>query len=134
MILLHSLFAYSSVFLALVAFTLYILSFSVLKNTSAFRYALMFNGLLVILSLLSVATGLGVSNVPLVASKVPFIWGFPHKWNGMFFFIVSTLAFVIFWFKGNELGKKGYILSILALALVLFQLFTGWMMKLVFFS
>ncbi len=134
MILLHSLLAYSTVFIALLTFGLYMLSLTVLKNTQAFRYALMLNSLLILMSLLSVFTGFGVSNVPLVASKVPFIWGFPHKWNGLLLFLVSILSFVIFWFKGQEVGRKGLLLAVVGLLLVAFQLFTGWMMKLVFFS
>ena len=134
MILLHSLFAYSTVFIALLAFGLYLLSLTVLKNTQAFRYALMLNGLLIITAILAVITGLGVSKVPLVMSKTPFIWSFPHKWNGMLFFLLSIASFILGWFKGQEVGKKGAVVFVVALLVVLFQLFTGWMMKLVFFS
>ncbi|MEJ5338343.1 MAG: hypothetical protein ACK42C_01365 [Aquificaceae bacterium] len=129
---LHPLFSYPTILLALIVFTLYILS--LLKTRNMMRYALYLNVLLIIFALLSVLFGFGVSSVPLVQSKVPFIWGFPHKWNGVFVFVFSVLTFVVFWFKGETAGKKLIILPAVGLLLTLFQFFTGWMLRLVFFS
>ena len=63
---LHPLFAYPTLILALVVFGLQIVS--ILKSRSAIRYALYLNGLLIVFALLSVVFGFGVSNVPLVQS------------------------------------------------------------------
>ncbi|MDM7266351.1 MAG: hypothetical protein ABWK02_06955 [Aquificaceae bacterium] len=132
MMVLHPLFAYPTLILALVVFGLQIAS--ILKSKSIPRYALYLNGLLVVFTLLSVVFGFGVSNVPLVQSKAPFIWAFPHKWMGLFLFIFSILNFIVFWFKGEEVGRKMALLPAIGLLLTLFQLFTGWMLRLVFFS
>ncbi len=129
---LHPLFSYPTILLALVVFSLYMVS--LLKVKSAIKYALYLNVLLIVSALLSVIFGFGVSSVPLVQSKVPFIWGFPHKWNGVFLFAFSVLNFVVFWFKGETAGKRMLILPVVGLLLTLFQLFTGWMLRLVFFS
>lgn len=132
MMVLHPLFAYPTLILALVVFGLQIAS--ILKSKSIPRYALYLNGLLIVFALLSVVFGFGVSNVPLVQSKVPFIWGFPHKWNGILLFIFSVLNFIVFWFKGEGVGRKMVLLPAIGLLITLFQLFTGWMLRLVFFS
>ncbi|MEJ7553429.1 MAG: hypothetical protein WKI48_01645, partial [Aquificaceae bacterium] len=96
---LHPLFAYPTVLLALGVFALYIVS--LLKLRGMMKYALYLNVVLIVFALLSVVFGFGISNVPLVQSKVPFIWEFPHKWNGVFLFVLSVLTFVVFWFKGE---------------------------------
>ncbi|QID34155.1 hypothetical protein [Pampinifervens florentissimum] len=129
---LHPLFAYPTVLLALGVFALYIVS--LLKLRGMMRYALYLNVVLIVFALLSVVFGFGISNVPLVQSKVPFIWGFPHKWNGIFLLILSVLTFVVFWFKGETAGKKLILLPAVGILVVLFQFFTGWMLRLVFFS
>ncbi len=98
------------------------------------KYALYLNVVLIVFALFSVVFGFGISNVPLVQSKVPFIWGFPHKWNGIFLLILSVLTFVVFWFKGETAGKKLILLPAVGILVVLFQFFTGWMLRLVFFS
>lgn len=132
--ILHPLFAYTTILLALVVFVLYILSLTLLKNTQAFRYALILHGFLILVSLIAVLAGFSVSNVPLVQSKAPGIWLFPHKWNGVFLFIYSLLSFLFFWFKGETIGRKGIYLGMFGILIVLLQLFTGWMIRLVFFS
>ncbi len=129
---LHPLFAYPTVLLALGVFTLYIVS--LLKLRGMMKYALYLNVVLIVFALLSVVFGFSISNVPLVQSKAPFIWGFPHKWNGVFLLVLSVLTFVVFWFKGETAGKKLALLPLLGLLLTLFQFFTGWMLRLVFFS
>ncbi len=129
---LHPLFAYPTILLALVVFILYIIS--LLKARSMMKYGLYLNVLLIVFALLSVIFGFGVSSVPLVQSKVPFIWGFPHKWNGILLFIFSVLTFVVFWFKDETAGKKLILIPGVGLLVVLFQFFTGWMLRLVFFS
>ncbi len=129
---LHPLFAYPTVLLALGVFALYIVS--LLKLRGMMKYALYLNVVLIVFALLSVVFGFGISNVPLVQSKVPFIWGFPHKWNGIFLLVFSVLTFVVFWFKGETAGKKLALLPVFGLLLTLFQFFTGWMLRLVFFS
>ncbi len=129
---LHPLFAYPTVLLALGVFALYIVS--LLKLRGMMKYALYLNIVLIVFALLSVVFGFGISNVPLVQSKVPFIWGFPHKWNGVFLFVLSVLTFVVFWFKGETAGKKLILLPAVGILVVLFQFFTGWMLRLVFFS
>jgi len=129
---LHPLFAYPTVLLALGVFALYIVS--LLKLRGMMKYALYLNVALIVFALLSVVFGFGISNVPLVQSKVPFIWGFPHKWNGVFLLVFSMLNFVVFWFKGETAGKKLALLPVLGLLLTFFQFFTGWMLRLVFFS
>lgn len=128
----HPLFSYPALILALVVFTLY--GLSIFKFRGLLRHALTLNLLLIILSLLAVVTGFGISSVPLVQSKLPFIWGFPHKWNGMLLFIVSVLHFVVFWFKGESVSKKLLLLPALGILITFFQFITGWMLRLVFFS
>ncbi|MCS7196551.1 MAG: hypothetical protein RMH93_03235 [Aquificaceae bacterium] len=129
---LHPLFSYPAILLALFTFGFYILA--LLKLKSLMRVALFANGLLMVLALLSVIFGFGVSNVPLVQSKTPGIWSFPHKWNGIMLFLISVVNFLIFWFKGETAGRKLVVLPLLGLLLTLFQLLTGWMLRLVFFS
>jgi hypothetical protein len=132
--ILHPLFAYATVLLALVVFVLYILSLSLLKNSQGFKYALILHGFLIVVALLSVLGGFSVSAVPLVQSKAPFIWMFPHKWNGILLLLYTLFSFLFLWFKGENAGKKGLLVSVVGILLVLFQLFTGWMLRLVFFS
>lgn len=129
---LHPLFSYPTIILAIVTFTLYVLA--ILKFKSLLKPALTVNALLVVLALFSVLFGFGISNVPLVQSKVPFIWGFPHKWNGILLFVISVITFVFFWFRGEGVGKKSIVLPLIGLMATMFQLFTGWMLRLVFFS
>ncbi len=129
---LHPLFAYPTVLLALGVFALYILS--LLKLRGMMKYSLYLNAVLIVFVLLSVLFGFRVSSVDWVQSKVPFIWAFPHKWNGIFLLVFSVLNFVVFWFKGETAGKKLAVLPVLGLLLTLFQFFTGWMLRLVFFS
>ena len=130
--ILHPLFSYPSLILALVVFLMYVLGI-LLKRESLNRYALYGNALLFLLLLLTVFSGFKVSNVPLVASKIPFIWAFPHKWNGMFLMVLSLITLIYFRLK-IEGSKIGLILSFLGLFVALFQLITGWMLRLVFFS
>lgn len=129
---LHPLFAYTTVLLALAVYTLYILALLKLRNFM--KYAVYLNAMLIAFALLSVVFGFSVSNVPLVQSKIPFVWGFPHKWNGILVFVFSVVSFIAFWLKGEGAGRKMLILPLIGLALVLFQFFTGWMLRLVFFS
>ncbi len=128
----HPLFSYSAVLVALLVFVLYALG--VLKLRSLIKPALYLNLVLIGLLVLSVIFGFGVSNVPLVQSKAPFIWAFPHKWNGLFLLLLSLVNFLVFWFKGDSVGKKVIVLPALGILLTLFQLFTGWMLRLVFFA
>jgi len=130
--ILHPLSSYPSLILALVVFLMYVLGI-LLKRESLNRYALYGNALLFLLLLLTVFSGFKVSNVPLVASKIPFIWAFPHKWNGMFLMVLSLITLIYFRLK-IEGSKIGLILSFLGLFVALFQLITGWMLRLVFFS
>ncbi|RMH81327.1 MAG: hypothetical protein D6674_00525 [Acidobacteria bacterium] len=130
--ILHPLFSYPTLLLAIVVFSLYLVG--TIKGGGLLRYALYLNGLLIVFALLSVIFGFGVSSVPLVQSKTPLIWGFPHKWNGVFLLLVSVLSFLVFWFKGETVGKKVLILPAAGLLVAIFQLFTGWMLRLVFFS
>jgi len=133
--ILHPLFAYSTILLGVLVFILYLLGLTLLKNTQAFRYALILNGVFILFSLLSVFTGFSVAGVPLVQSKAPFIWLFPHKWTGLFILLYSLIAFVIFWFKGDNISKKvGILISFLGLFIVLFQFLTGILLRLVFFG
>lgn len=129
---LHPLFSYPTVLLALGVFFLYILS--LLKLRGMMKYALYLNAVLLVFALLSVVSGFSVSKIPLVQSKVPFIWAFPHKWNGVFLLVLSLLSFVVFWFKGETADRKWVALPVLGLLLTLFQFITGWMLRLVFFS
>lgn len=130
--LFHPLFAYPTLLLSLVTYALYIIgSF---KGSRLVKIAIYFNALLALLALVSVLTGFGVSQVPLVQSKTPFIWGFPHKWNGILILLIALLNLVVFWFKGENPSKKLLLLPLLGLLLSLFQLLTGWMLRLVFFS
>ncbi|ADO45731.1 conserved hypothetical protein [Hydrogenobacter thermophilus TK-6] len=132
--ILHPLFAYTTILLSLIVFVLYALSLTLLKNSQAFRYALVMHGFLILVSLIAVLAGFSVSNVPLVQSKAPGVWLFPHKWNGIFLFVYTLLSFLLFWFKGADVGRKGIYVSVLGILIVMFQLFTGWMIRLVFFS
>ncbi|MGC8851988.1 MAG: hypothetical protein ACP5P0_00090 [Hydrogenobacter sp.] len=132
--ILHPLFAYSTILLAFVVFVLYVFSLNLFKNTQAFRYTLVLHGFLMVVALLSVLAGFSVSNVPLVQSKAPAIWMFPHKWNGILLLLYALFSFLFFWFKGENAGKMGLLISILGVLLVLFEFFTGWMIRLVFFS
>ncbi|MCS7171363.1 MAG: hypothetical protein NZ851_03505 [Aquificaceae bacterium] len=130
--ILHPLFAYPTMILAFIVFPLYIIALLKLKNL--LRLALYANGLLIIFALLAVVFGFGVANIPLVQSKTPLIWGFPHKWNGIMLLIFSAFAFILFWFKGESASKGLVIIPIIGLLMTLFQIFTGWMLRLVFFS
>jgi molecular chaperone GrpE len=69
-----------------------------------------------------------------VVSKMPFLWGFPHKWNGIFLTVFSFLSFIYFWLKAEGSRKVGMLLALFGLLIVLFQFITGWMLRLVFFS
>lgn len=128
----HPLFSYPTLMLAFLVFLLYALG--LLKFRGLLRQAILLNLLLIVLSLLAVVTGFGISSVPLVQSKVPFVWGFPHKWNGVLLFAVSVVHFVVFWFKGEGASKKLILLPALGILITLFQFLTGWMLRLVFFS
>ncbi|MFN3946745.1 MAG: hypothetical protein ACK4LA_01505 [Aquificaceae bacterium] len=130
--LLHPLFSYPAILLALAVFVLYFLG--VLKLRGLIKPALYLNIGLIGLLVLSVIFGFTISNVPLVQSKAPFIWAFPHKWNGLLLLLVSLVNFLVFWFKGDSIGKKAIVLPALGILSTLFQLFTGWMLRLVFFS
>lgn len=128
----HPLFVYPTLLLSFVVYALYIVG--TLKGSGPLKTALYLNALLVVLALLSVLTGFDVSKVPLVQSKMPFILGFPHKWNGIFMLVVALVNLVVFWFKREGSGKKLMLLPALGMVVTLFQLFTGWMLRLVFFS
>ncbi|MFN3472397.1 MAG: hypothetical protein ACK4ZR_07340 [Aquificaceae bacterium] len=129
---LHPLFSYPAVLLALLVFVFY--SLGVLKLKGLLKPALYLNVVLIALLVFSVIFGFAVSNVPLVQSKAPFIWAFPHKWNGILLLLLSLVNFLVFWFKGDGVGKKFIVLPALGILITLFQLFTGWMLRLVFFS
>ncbi len=131
--ILHPMFAYTSILLAFLVFSVYILSI-VLNKESLNKYALYGNVVLCFLLLLAVFFGFDVSKVPLVASKLPFLWAFPHKWNGIFLTIFSFITLAYFKLKAEGSKKVGLILSFIGLFTVLFQLITGWMLRLVFFS
>jgi hypothetical protein len=98
------------------------------------RYALYGHALLSVLLILTVIFGFKVANIPLVASKTPFLWGFPHKLNGMFLTVFSLLSFIYFWLKTGGSRKVGILLALFGLLIALFQFITGWMLRLVFFS
>lgn len=129
---LHPLFSYPTILLALLTFGFY--TFALFKMKSLMKVALFTNGILLVFALFSVIFGFGVSNVPLVQSKTPVVLSFPHKWNGILLFLISVVNFLLFWFKGETAGRKLVIFPLLGLLLTLFQLFTGWMLRLVFFS
>ncbi len=130
--ILHPLFSYPTIVIALITFSLYFAA--ALGLEKAAKYAFYMNILLIILLIPSILFGFSVSNVPLVQSKAPFIWSFPHKWNGILLLVFSVLNLVVFWLKGERIGKKFIILPILGLLLTFVQLITGWMLRLVFFS
>lgn len=130
--ILHPFFSYPTILIALVTFGLYILA--TLKLKAVKRYALYLNLVLILFLALSVVFGFSISKVPLVQSKTPFIWGFPHKWNGILLLGFSLFNFLVFWFKGDNLGKKMLILPLIGILLTMVQLITGWMLRLVFFS
>ncbi|WP_448588030.1 hypothetical protein [Thermocrinis sp.] len=131
--ILHPMFSYPALLLALAVFSMYFLSV-LWGRESIGRYALYGNVVLSFLLLLSVFLGFNVSKVPLVASKLPFLWAFPHKWNGIFLTIFSFMTLVYFKLKPEGSKKVGIALSLIGLFMVLFQLITGWMLRLVFFS
>ncbi|MFN3813129.1 MAG: hypothetical protein ACK4SM_00710 [Aquificaceae bacterium] len=132
--LIHPLFAYTTLIVALAVFLSHLLNFTLLKNASVLRYTIMLHGILIVLSIFAVLAGFSVSRVPLVQSKIPFLWGFPHKWNGVLLFLYTLTSFIFIWLKGKDIGRKGIVISLLGLLLVLFQLITGWMLRLVFFA
>jgi len=130
---LHPLFSYPAILLAIAVFSMYILSF-LFGRDDLRRYALYGHALLSILLILAVISGFKVASVPLVVSKTPFLWGFPHKWNGIFLTVFSLLSFIYFWFKAGGSRKLGVLLALFGLLIALFQFITGWMLRLVFFS
>lgn len=131
--ILHPLFSYPTILLAIAVFSMYILSF-LFGRDDLRRYAIYGHAILSILLVLTVISGFKVANIPLVVSKTPFIWGFPHKWNGIFLTVFSLLSFIYFWLKTEGSRKLGILLALLGLLIVLFQFITGWMLRLVFFS
>jgi len=130
---LHPLFSYPAILLAIAVFSMYILSF-LFGRDDLRRYALYGHALLSILLILAVISGFKVASVPLVVSKTPFLWGFPHKWNGIFLTVFSFLSFIYFWLKAEGPRKLGVLLALFGLLIALFQFITGWMLRLVFFS
>ncbi|MFZ8861102.1 MAG: hypothetical protein ACO2PP_11470 [Thermocrinis sp.] len=112
---------------------MYILSFLFGRNDLR-RYAIYGHALLSILLVFAVISGFIVANIPLVVSKTPFLWGFPHKWNGIFLTVFSFVSFIYFWLKTEGSRKVGILLALFGLLIVLFQFITGWMLRLVFFS
>ncbi len=131
--ILHPLFSYPAILLAIVVFSMYILGFLFGRDVLR-RYALYGHALLSILLVFTVVSGFIVANIPLVVSKTPFIWGFPHKWSGIFLTVFSFLSFIYFWLKAEGSRKVGILLALFGLLIVLFQFITGWMLRLVFFS
>jgi hypothetical protein len=131
--ILHPLFSYPAILLAIAVFSTYILSF-LFGRDDLRRYAIYGHALLSILLVFTVISGFKVANVPLVVSKMPFLWGFPHKWNGIFLTVFSLLSFIYFWLKTESSRKVGIPLALFGLLIVLFQFITGWMLRLVFFS
>jgi len=131
--ILHPLFSYPTILLAIAVFSMYILSF-LFGRDELRRYALYGHALLSILLVFTVISGFKVASVPLVVSKTPFLWGFPHKWNGIFLTVFSLLSFIYFWLKTESSKKVGILLALFGLLIVLFQFITGWMLRLVFFS
>ena len=131
--ILHPLFSYPTILLAIVVFSMYILSF-LFGRDELRRYALYGHALLSILLVFTVISGFKVASVPLVVSKTPFLWGFPHKWNGIFLTVFSLLSFIYFWLKTESSKKVGILLALFGLLIALFQFITGWMLRLVFFS
>ncbi|WP_333784169.1 hypothetical protein [Thermocrinis sp.] len=131
--ILHPMFSYPALLLALVVFSMYILG-TLSGKESLKRYAVYGNLVLFFILLLAVFFGFRVSEVPLVASKLPFLWAFPHKWNGIFLTVFSLITLAYFKLKGEGSKKVGLILCFIGLFMVLFQLITGWMLRLVFFS
>ncbi|WP_299197264.1 hypothetical protein [Thermocrinis sp.] len=131
--ILHPLFSYPTILLAIAVFSMYILSFLFGRNDLR-RYALYGHALLSVLLILAVISGFKAASNPLVISKMPFLWGFPHKWNGIFLTVFSLLSFIYFWLKTESSKKVGILLALFGLLIVLFQFITGWMLRLVFFS
>lgn len=131
--ILHPMFSYTAIFLAIVVFSMYILS-SLSGRESLNKYALYGNVVLSFILLLAVFFGFRLSEVPLVASKLPFLWAFPHKWNGILLTVFSLITLAYFKLKSEGSKKIGFILGLLGLVLVGFQLITGWMLRLVFFA
>jgi uncharacterized membrane protein len=131
--ILHPLFSYPTILLAIAVFSMYILGF-LFGRDNLRRYALYGHAILSVLLVFTVISGFKVASVPLVVSKTPFLWGFPHKWNGIFLTVFSLLSFVYFWLKTESSRKVGMLLALFGLLIVLFQFITGWMLRLVFFS
>jgi hypothetical protein len=132
-VILHPLFSYPTILLAIAVFSTYVLSF-LFGRDDLRRYALYGHALLSVLLILAVISGFKVANNPLVVSKTPFLWGFPHKWNGIFLTAFSLLSFIYFWLKTESSKKTGILLALFGLLIVLFQFITGWMLRLVFFA
>ncbi len=131
--ILHPLFSYPAILLAIVVFVAYLLGF-LFGREDLRKYALYGHAVLSVLLVITVIFGFKVSGNPLIVSKMPFLWGFPHKWNGIFFTVFSFLSFIYFWLKAEGSRKVGIFLALFGLLLVSFQFITGWMLRLVFFS
>jgi heme A synthase len=131
--ILHPLFSYPAILLAIAVFSMYILSF-LFGRDDLRRYALYGHAFLSVILILAVFSGFKAAEIPLVVSKTPFLWGFPHKLNGMFLAVFSLLSFIYFWLKTESSRKVGILLALFGLLIVLFQFITGWMLRLVFFS
>jgi len=131
--ILHPLFSYPAILLAIAVFSMYILSF-LFGRDDLRRYALYGHALLSVLLVFTVIFGFKAASNPLVVSKMPILWGFPHKLNGLFLTVFSLLSFIYFWLKTESSRKVGILLALLGLLIVLFQFITGWMLRLVFFS
>ncbi|MCI4458784.1 MAG: hypothetical protein JHC21_04125 [Thermocrinis sp.] len=131
--ILHPLFSYPAILLAIVVFSIYILSF-LFGRTDLRRYAIYGHVLLCVLLILAVISGFKVAEIPLVASKIPFLWGYPHKLGGMLLTGFSLLSLIYFLLKTEGSKKVGILLALFGLLIVLLQFITGWMLRLVFFS
>lgn len=128
--ILHPLFSYGALNLAFVLVVLQLLSF---RYSSLARPSSLVGVFLGVVLFFSILTGNDLQNSEIISQRAPSLWLFPHKVFSYTLLVVSLVGAIYFWFKRPP-GKLGVLIALLVFVLSSFILFTGWMLRLIFFS
>jgi len=131
----HPLFVYLTVGPILLAYSAYILYFTVLRNFNfPFYFGVTNHAIGSILIIGTVLSGLSAEKLEYVQQKVSFILMTPHKWLGIALAGLTILSFIYFWMKQMDSSRRiGFLLSLSGLVLTLVVLVLGWQLRLIFF-